>query len=69
MGLATIAARNILRNKLRTALTLAGVTVAVVTFLLLRTFIWSWSASAEQGARDRIGIRHKVSYIMQLQHR
>jgi putative ABC transport system permease protein len=69
MGLATIAARNILRNKLRTALTLAGVTVAVVTFLLLRTFIWSWSASAEQGARDRIGIRHKVSFIMQLPHR
>jgi len=69
MGLGTIAARNILRNKLRTALTLAGVTVAVVTFLLLRTFIWSWSASAEQGARDRIGIRHKVSFIMQLPHR
>ncbi len=69
MGLATIAARNILRNKLRTSLTLAGVTVAVVTFLLLRTFIWSWSASAEQGARDRIGIRHKVSFIMQLPHR
>jgi putative ABC transport system permease protein len=69
MGLATIAARNLMRNKLRTALTLAGVTVAVVTFLLLRTFIWSWSASAEQGARDRIGIRHKVSFIMQLPHR
>lgn len=69
MGLATIAARNVLRNKLRTTLTLAGVTVAVVTFLLLRTFIWSWSASAEQGARDRIGIRHKVSFIMQLPRR
>ncbi|HTQ07998.1 MAG TPA: FtsX-like permease family protein [Polyangiaceae bacterium] len=69
MGLATIAARNILRNKLRTSLTLAGVMVAVVTFLLLRTFIWSWSASAEQGARDRIGIRHKVSFIMQLPRR
>lgn len=69
MGLATIAARNVLRNKVRTLLTLAGVTISVLTFLLLRTFIWSWSASAEQGARDRIGIRHKVSFIMQLPRR
>jgi putative ABC transport system permease protein len=69
MGLATIAARNVLRNKVRTVLTLLGVMVSVLTFLLLRTFIWSWSASAEQGARDRIGIRHKVSFIMQLPRR
>lgn len=69
MGLATIAARNVWRNKVRTLLTLAGVTVSVVTFLLLRTFIWSWSASAQQGARDRIGTRHKVSFIMPLPRR
>jgi hypothetical protein len=69
MQLATIAARNVWRNKARTLLTLAGVMIAVMTFLLLRTFIWSWSASAEQGARDRIGIRHKVSFIMQLPRR
>jgi putative ABC transport system permease protein len=69
MGLATIAARNIWRNKLRTVLTLLGVTISVLTFLLLRTFIWSWTASAEQGAKDRIGTRHKVSMIMQLPRR
>lgn len=69
LSLGTIAARNIWRNKVRTVLTLAGVTVSVVTFILLRTMIWSWTASAEQGAQDRIGTRHKVSFIMQLPRR
>jgi putative ABC transport system permease protein len=69
MGLGTIAVRNVLRNKVRTFLTLVGVTISVVTFLLLRTMIWSWTASAEQGAQDRIGTRHKVSFIMQLPRR
>jgi putative ABC transport system permease protein len=66
MQLATIAVRNIGRNKVRTALTLAGVTVAVAFFLILRTVIWSWTAGAEQAAKDRIGTRHKVSMIMPL---
>jgi len=66
MQLATIAVRNIGRNKLRTFLTLAGVTVAVVFFLMLRTVIWSWTAGVEQAAKDRVGTRHKVSMIMQL---
>jgi len=69
MGLVTIAVRNVWRNKLRTVLTLSAVTVLVIFFLLLRTVIWSWTASAEQGARDRIGTRHKVSFIMQLPRR
>jgi putative ABC transport system permease protein len=66
VGLVTIAVRNIGRNKLRTFLTLAGVTVAVTFFIILRTVIWSWSAAAEQASQDRIGTRHKVSFIMQL---
>ncbi len=66
MQLFTIAIRNIGRNKLRTFLTLAGVTVFVVFFVMLRTVIWSWTAGAEQAAKDRIGTRHKVSFIMPL---
>jgi putative ABC transport system permease protein len=66
MQLATIAIRNVGRNKVRTLLTLSGVTVAVVFFLMLRTVIWSWTAGTEQAAKDRIGTRHKVSFIMQL---
>jgi putative ABC transport system permease protein len=66
VGLVTIAVRNIGRNKLRTFLTLAGVTVAVTFFIILRTVIWSWTAATEQASQDRIGTRHKVSFIMQL---
>jgi putative ABC transport system permease protein len=66
MQLATIAVRNVGRNKVRTALTLAGVTIFVVFFLMLRTVISSWTAGAEQAAKDRIGTRHKVSLIMPL---
>lgn len=69
MGLVTIAVRNIGRNKLRTVLTLLGVTVAVMFFIILRTVIWSWTAATEQAAQDRIGTRHKVSFIMQLPRR
>jgi putative ABC transport system permease protein len=69
MGLATISIRNVWRNKLRTVLTLSAVTVLVVFFLILRTVIWSWTAAAEQAATDRIGTRHKVSFIMQLPRR
>jgi putative ABC transport system permease protein len=69
MGLVTIAIRNVWRNKLRTVLTLSAVTVLVVFFLILRTVIWSWTAAAEQAATDRIGTRHKVSFIMQVPRR
>lgn len=66
MQLATIAYRNLGRNKLRTALTLLVSVVAIVAFLFFRTVLWSWNAAAEQAATDRIGTRHKVSFIMRL---
>jgi putative ABC transport system permease protein len=69
MGIITIAARNLGRNKFRTVLTLAGLTVALVAFVLLRTVIWSWTAGIEHAAKDRIGSRHKVSFIMPLPRR
>lgn len=69
MNLATVAVKNVARNRLRTLLTLLGVAVAIVAFVLLRTVIWSWTASIEQSATDRIGIRHKVTFIMPLPKR
>lgn len=69
MNLVTVAAKNVARNKLRAGLTLAGVAIVVVFFTLLRTVIWSWTASMEQSASDRIGIRHKVTFIMPLPKR
>lgn len=69
MGIVTIAARNLGRNKFRTVFTLAGLMVAILAFVLLRTVIWSWTVAVEQAAVDRIGSRHKVSFIMPLPRR
>jgi putative ABC transport system permease protein len=66
MNLATVAVKNIARNKFRAVLTIFGVAVAILTFVLLRTVIWSWTAAVEQSATDRIGIRHKVTFIMSM---
>jgi putative ABC transport system permease protein len=67
--LATIAVRNIGRNKLRTLLTILAVAISIVAFIMLRTIIWSWMAASEQAATDRIGTRHKVSFMMPLPKR
>jgi len=69
MTLTSIAARNISRNKLRTALTIAVVAIATLFFILLRTVVWSWTSASEFAKSDRIASRHKVSFIMQLPRR
>lgn len=69
MNLATLAARNALRHKSRTILTVIGVAVAIVAFVLLRTVLWSWSVAAEVAAKDRIGTRHKITFVMTLPKR
>jgi putative ABC transport system permease protein len=66
MTLAGLAARNVLRNKFRTVLTVLGVAVALMAFVLLRTVISSWEAAAQYSAKDRIATRHKVSFVVQL---
>ena len=69
MNMAVVSVRNLGRNKLRTLLTIAGVSVAIVTFILLRTVLSAWTAAADHAAKDRIGTRHKVSFIMTLPKR
>jgi putative ABC transport system permease protein len=66
MTLAGLAAKNLLRNKARTGLTILGVAVAVITFLLLRTVLAAWTGGAEHAAKDRMFTRHKVTFVMQL---
>src|SRR5207302_1514699 len=63
------AAKNLLRNKFRTFLTVAGVSVAVVAFVLLRTVIWAWTAGAEDTSIERVFTRHKVTFVMILPKR
>jgi len=69
MNLTSIAARNIGRNKLRTALTISVVAIATLFFILLRTVVWSWTSASEFSKKDRIATRHKVSFVMQLPKR
>jgi putative ABC transport system permease protein len=69
VNLVTVAAKNLTRNRGRTILTVLAVAFAIVFFILFRTMIWSWTAASEQGASDRIGIRHKVTFIMTMPKR
>jgi putative ABC transport system permease protein len=64
-----LAVRNLTRNKFRVALTVVGVGVAIVAFLLLRTVSWAWGVGAEFSARDRVVTRHKVTFVMSLPKR
>jgi putative ABC transport system permease protein len=63
---ATLSARNITRNKTRVILTVIGVAIAVMAFLIFRTVLWAFSIGAESAAKDRIATRDSVSFIMRL---
>lgn len=66
MNMGLVSVRNLGRNWLRTLLTILAVSVAIVTFILLRTVLSAWTAAADHAAKDRVGTRHKVSFIMPL---
>jgi putative ABC transport system permease protein len=67
--LVAIALRNLSRNKLRTSLTVLGGAVAILAFVGLRTVLTSWSAAADHAAKDRLGTRHKVSFVISMPKR
>lgn len=69
MTLGSVAARNVLRNKFRTLLTIFGVAVAVLTFVLIRTVLYAWTSAGDYAAKDRIVTRHKVTFVMTLPKR
>ncbi|MET0390281.1 MAG: FtsX-like permease family protein [Polyangiales bacterium] len=64
MNLATIAIKNTRRNLFRTVLTVIGVAVAMLAFLLLRTVLSAWTVGVEYSAKDRLATRHKVTFVM-----
>lgn len=69
MNLVSVAARNVLRNKFRTFLTVMGAAVAVVAFVLIRTVLSAWTVATDYAAKDRLGTRHKVSFVLPLPKR
>lgn len=66
MSLFGIAVKNVGRNWFRASMTMIGVAVAMLAYLLLRTVLWSWTAGAEYAAQDRVATRHKISFVMSL---
>lgn len=64
-----LSARNLLRNRFRTLLTIVGIAVAILTFITLRTVIYAWTVAAEVAPKDRVVTRNKVSFVVPLPKR
>ena len=58
--------KNSLRHKLRTILTILGISIAVFAFGLLRTVVTAWNAGVEASAANRLITRQAVSFIFPL---
>lgn len=58
--------KNALRHKLRTSLTILGITIAVIAFGLLRTVVTVWDSSVDAAAANRLITRQAVSFIFPL---
>jgi putative ABC transport system permease protein len=58
--------KNALRHKLRIALTILGIAIAVMSFGFLRTVVTAWSYGVEASAANRLITRHAVSFIFPL---
>jgi putative ABC transport system permease protein len=58
--------KNALRHKLRTALTIMGIAIAVMAFVLLRTVVTAWYVGVEASAANRLITRQAVSFIFPL---
>jgi putative ABC transport system permease protein len=58
--------RNAFRHKLRTLLTVVGLTVAVLAFGLLSTVVEAWYAGAEGASNARLVVRNAISLVFPL---
>ena len=58
--------RNAFRHRLRAALTVTGVAVAILAFGLLRTVIDTWHAGVEAAAANRLVTRNAISLVFPL---
>lgn len=64
--LGRVVLRNALRHKVRTALTLLGLTIAVLAFGLLATVVDAWYAGAEAASATRLVTRNAISLVFPL---
>ena len=66
MHLLKLIFKNAFRHKLRTFLTILGVTIAILAFGLLRTVISAWYAGVEASSASRLVTRNAVSLVFPL---
>jgi putative ABC transport system permease protein len=69
VNLARVAVKNVGRNWFRASLTMLGVAVAMLAFVLLRTVLSAWTSAADYAAQDRVATRHKITFVMSLPKR
>ncbi len=55
--------RNTLRHKLRTFLTILGITIAILAFGILRTLVNAWYAGVEASSSTRLITRNAISLV------
>ncbi|MBI5374020.1 MAG: FtsX-like permease family protein [Candidatus Schekmanbacteria bacterium] len=63
MNLAKLAIRNVTRHKLRSALTILGLAIAIMSFILIRTVISAWYFGVEMASDNRMVTRNSISII------
>jgi len=66
MHLIKLLYRNSMRHKLRTFLTMLGLTVAILAFGLLRTVVSAWYAGVEASSASRLITRNAISLVFML---
>jgi putative ABC transport system permease protein len=66
MFLPLLVTKNAFRHKLRTALTVVGIIVAITAFGLLRTIVEAWYAGANASSSARLVTRSSVSLVFSL---
>jgi len=66
MYLLKLIARNALRHKLRTILTVVGLTIAVLAYGLLNTVVDAWYAGAAAASNARLVTRNAISLVFPL---
>ncbi len=66
MKLYKIVLKNVVRHRLRAALTVLGIATAVMAFGLIRTIVGAWNAGVAGAATNRMITRHRVSLIFPL---
>ena len=58
--------RNALRHKLRTSLTILGITIAILAFGILRTLVSAWYSGVEASSSARLITRNSISLVFSL---